>query len=245
MVAEKPWRPEAVLFLGVGLIVTLLLSAITLSVVQRLAGERQFIIFVVSTFNAQLLIGIMIHFFLRYHGLKWRDFLGITRLRILFAVPAGLLIALLSLPEALLLLKASAEIMTLVKLVPEQQGVVQVFEGAKDNLQRTVFGFAAIVMAPLVEESLFRGILYPFLKQHGHPVIALVGTSLLFGAIHLNLMIFLPLFFFALVLIGIYELTDTLLASVVAHSTFNAVNFFMLMNQREISRWLEAIRERI
>jgi membrane protease YdiL (CAAX protease family) len=245
MVSEKPWRPEAVLFLGAGLMLTLLLSAMALFVAQRLAGEHQFVMFLVSTFNAQLLIGIMIHFFLRYHGLTWRDFLGITRLRLFFAVPIGFLIALLSLPEALLLLKASAEIMTVVKLIPEQQGVVQVFEGAEDNLQRVVFGFAAIVMAPVVEESLFRGILYPFLKQHGHPVIALVGTSLLFGAIHMNMMIFLPLFFFALVLIGIYELTDTLLAAVVAHSTFNAINFFMLMNQREISRWLEAIRDRI
>jgi len=90
---------------------------------------------------------------------------------------------------------------------------------------RICFGFTAIVLAPIVEEILFRGILYPLVKELGYPVLALSGTSLLFAAIHGSLLTFVPLTFFAMALVLLYEKTDTLLAPIASHSLFNAVNF--------------------
>src|SRR2546423_9204118 len=88
------------------------------------------------------------------------------------------------------------------------------------------FGMTAIDLASLDEESLFRGILYPFIKQLGYPRVAMWITSLVFGAIHMNLVVFLPLTFLGLVLVFVYEKTDKLVAPIVTHALFNAVNFF-------------------
>jgi hypothetical protein len=75
---------------------------------------------------------------------------------------------------------------------------------------------------------LFRGVLYPWIKQAGFPRLALWGTSLTFAAIHQNLAAFLPLLVLALLFTGLYEKTNNLLASISAHASFNAMNFVML-----------------
>lgn len=71
--------------------------------------------------------------------------------------------------------------------------------------------------------------LYPACKQTGHPRLALWGAAAFFAASHFNLMSFVPLLFFALVLTLLYEATQNLLAPIVAHATFNAVNFYLLV----------------
>jgi hypothetical protein len=75
---------------------------------------------------------------------------------------------------------------------------------------------------------LFRGILYPAIKQAGFPRIALWSTVLLFAAVHLNAVTFLPLAVLALILTALYERTDNLLAPITAHALFNALNFVAL-----------------
>src|SRR5206468_705414 len=92
-------------------------------------------------------------------------------------------------------------------------------------LDRVAVGIVAMGLAPVAEELLFRGILYPAVKQAGFPRLALWGTSLLFAAIHVNLMTFVPLLLFALLLAQLYERTGNLLAPLAAHVMFNALNF--------------------
>ena len=86
----------------------------------------------------------------------------------------------------------------------------------------------AIVIAPPAEEAVFRGLIYPTIKRLGYPRLALWGTTLLFAAIHWNLASFLPLVLLALVLTWLYERTGNLLAPMVTHALFNAVNFMAL-----------------
>jgi len=128
------------------------------------------------------------------------------------------------------------EVIARVYRPPENQIAVQVLGSTRGPVERAVFALAAVVMAPLVEEILFRGILYPLLKHRGYPRLAFWGTSFLFAAIHVHLASFIPLFLFGLILIWIYERTDTLLAPILTHSTFNAiqlVSFFV------IDRWFK------
>ena len=89
----------------------------------------------------------------------------------------------------------------------------------------------AVVVAPVVEEILFRGILYPAIKQIGYPRIAAIGTAILFALFHVNLLTFASLTAVALGLIALYEFTDNLLAPIVAHAVFNASNLTMLFWQ--------------
>src|SRR6185503_18905102 len=106
-----------------------------------------------------------------------------------------------------------------------QQTVMVVLQESGTVAQRFALGFAAIVIAPVFEEGLFRGILYPVVKNAGYPTLALAGTSLLFGAIHGSILTFLPLTFLGLMFAVLYEKTDSLLAPILSHALFNAVNF--------------------
>jgi membrane protease YdiL (CAAX protease family) len=94
-------------------------------------------------------------------------------------------------------------------------------------------GFFAVVMAPVAEEFIFRGMLYPFIKQFGFPKLALFLTSILFASIHGSIIYFAPLFVLALAFTWLYEKTGNLLAPVIAHSLFNSVNLVILSLQHD------------
>ncbi len=92
-----------------------------------------------------------------------------------------------------------------------------------------------VVLAPLVEEILFRGFLQSYIRQHlGHKQ-AIFITSVLFSFFHYspeqgiaNLTIVISLFFFSLFLGFIYEKRGSLLAPIALHSLFNIVNVINL-----------------
>jgi len=127
---------------------------------------------------------------------------------------------------------------------PSQQPAIKVLESSVTPGQRICFGTAALFLAPLAEESLFRGILYPFVKQIGYPRLALWGSSILFGAIHLSLVAFVPLTLFAVVLVLVYEKTDKLIAPILMHFLFNLVNFFAAIFAPELNNFLHDVLHR-
>jgi hypothetical protein len=85
-----------------------------------------------------------------------------------------------------------------------------------------------VIIGPVAEEFIFRGLLYPFIKQRGWPGLAWFGVSFLFALVHWDAAAFVPLFLLALVLTWLYETTDTLLAPITAHALFNAANLVLL-----------------
>ena len=113
----------------------------------------------------------------------------------------------------------------LVKLIAEESA-------KQENIGPLIFFVVmAIAVAPVAEEILFRGILYPAIKQIGYPRVAAIGTALLFALFHVNLLTFASLTVVALGLIALYEFTDNLLAPITAHAVFNASNLIMLFWQ--------------
>ena len=121
------------------------------------------------------------------------------------------------------------------KLHPQEQQVVEILvkSGWLAVTANISLGIGSILVAPLGEEILFRGILYPAIKRTGHKQIALWSTALLFGLIHANLASFVPLTLLAVVLVWLYEYTGNLLACFAVHSLFNAVNFVALYLQQK------------
>ena len=99
-----------------------------------------------------------------------------------------------------------------------------------DPLVRVAIIAVAIVGAPIAEEFLFRGLLFPALLAHtGSFTRALVLQGLLFGAIHAHLATVLPLsaagIFFAL---G-YAATGSLLTPIAMHMVFNASSILLFL----------------
>ena len=92
-----------------------------------------------------------------------------------------------------------------------------------------------IILAPLVEESLFRGFLQTFIRRHLGPKYAIIVTSACFALFHYsagqgygNISIILSLFTFALFLGFLYEKQGSLLAPMFLHSAFNSISVINL-----------------
>ena len=248
MLSERPWKLEAVLALLAGLVVgwsALNLSAIgvTQLALHKNSPNRLFE-FIISSFSFYIVALVLIHFFLRFHGATWNDLFGFRKLR-WQSIAAALAAAVIFLPAGLTLKKLSAVLLTKVGLNPVEQTSMQALELSVSLGQKIVFGIAALLMAPIVEESLFRGILYPVVKQQGYPKLALFGSSVAFAAIHTNLVTFLPLFLLALVFVFLLEITDALLAPVIAHSCFNGINFAVYVTGTDVMDWWKGLMRAI
>jgi membrane protease YdiL (CAAX protease family) len=82
---------------------------------------------------------------------------------------------------------------------------------------------AAIVVAPVYEELIFRGILFPYLSKRVGVTGGVLTVSILFGLIHFHTPSILPLFLLSVVLCLAYWRTGSLWVSIGIHATFNAI----------------------
>ncbi|HXJ71194.1 MAG TPA: CPBP family intramembrane glutamic endopeptidase [Candidatus Dormibacteraeota bacterium] len=227
---ERGWQLEEILLLGAGLLGSLALGMMATQALNHYGAhlniaQRKFGSFVISNIFFQGATLLLTHFFLRRHGTSWSDFLGWRKPRLKRTLLFGLVTAVLVVVGADLLIRISTALLRFIQETPEIQPTIQVLRVSVTPGQRILFGFAAIVLAPMAEEILFRGILYRYLKQIIHPHFAVVGSSLLFGFIHGNLMALVPLSFVGVVFALLYDKTDNLLAPMAAHACFNAINF--------------------
>jgi membrane protease YdiL (CAAX protease family) len=101
------------------------------------------------------------------------------------------------------------------------QDTVKLLRETKDPLALGLMAFAAVVAAPLCEEIVFRGYLYPVLKKFSGIGPAALSSSLFFAAAHGNLTALLPLLIFGALLVFLYEKTGSLWAPIAAHFCFN------------------------
>ena len=111
---------------------------------------------------------------------------------------------------------------------PTVQDSVLMVAQAEDTTEIALYMISVVVMAPIAEELLFRGVIYTSIKEAGHPRAAVFVSAVLFGAVHNSLALFLPLTMLAVVLVWIYEKTGRILAPIIMHATFNAINFGLI-----------------
>ncbi len=102
------------------------------------------------------------------------------------------------------------------------QDTVKLLQDSSDPRLLGLMGFAAVVAAPLCEEIVFRGYLYPAAKKFSGPWIAGICSALVFAAAHGNLAALLPLFVFGCLLVVIYEKTGSIWAPIAVHCCFNS-----------------------
>lgn len=112
---------------------------------------------------------------------------------------------------------------------PAEQSIVSVLRHSSDIPLIIVICFSAAITAPLVEELMFRGYLYPIMKKYTGAWFALVTTSLLFGIIHVSLVPLIPLAIFGAVLVLLYEYTGSLWTPIVAHCIFNTATLVNIL----------------
>jgi uncharacterized protein len=112
------------------------------------------------------------------------------------------------------------------------QNVVEFFLTASqksDTKGMVLLLLMAVVVAPITEETLFRGFIYGVLKRYIGAIGAAVVSAGLFAALHLNLGALPALFVLALCLTLAYEATGSLLANICMHAFFNLTMLLLIL----------------
>ena len=184
---------------------------------------------VLATVLFLLLVCVGLLFYLRQvRGLDPAELFGLRRLSWWRALG----VALLALPITLVVVIPS-NLLFVEWLKPiwpdlQPQDSVKLFleNGWLDKL---AMAGAAVVVAPLVEETVFRGFVYAVLKKHTDAFFAGLVSAALFALAHAHLPSAVPLFVLALGFTVAYERTGSLLVPILMHALFNGVTLVALL----------------
>ena len=115
--------------------------------------------------------------------------------------------------------------------IPQHEALKLLTESAAIPLQ-VALAIMAILIAPLVEELLFRGLFQTMIRSYlRRPWPAIVLASLLFAAIHEDRSHWPSLFVLALGLGYAYESSGSLLRPIFMHALFNGINIVNALTQ--------------
>jgi membrane protease YdiL (CAAX protease family) len=125
------------------------------------------------------------------------------------------------------LLKALQEIGWIGATPPQE--LIELFGAGGDPIAIALLVLFAVALAPAIEEIIFRGCVYRFLKSQTLIPFAQVLSGLLFALLHGNLMSFGPLLVVGILLAHVYETEGNLWVAVSFHALFNSFSLVMLL----------------
>jgi membrane protease YdiL (CAAX protease family) len=130
-------------------------------------------------------------------------------------------VAVLAAALALVLLTLIAD--AIQALFPQaQNGQVQEVQGEYGHY--LAFAIVAVsVVAPIVEETFFRGFVYGWMRRHLNVPTAAVLSGCFFALVHFQPVIFVPLAVLGVGLALLYEYSGSLLPGMIVHALFNLV----------------------
>ncbi len=125
----------------------------------------------------------------------------------------------------------------LTGLSPVDQIAVRYLKMAKESpVLLSIALFMILVAAPVIEELVFRGFLYTYLRKKLSMVKSIIFSALIFSLFHFssdqgvsNIALLSSLFFLALFLGFLYERQRSLLAPIALHMTFNSISVIRIL----------------
>ncbi|MEM7321981.1 MAG: CPBP family intramembrane glutamic endopeptidase [Actinomycetota bacterium] len=119
----------------------------------------------------------------------------------------------------------------LLRLVDSDPGEAARELAATVDTPLEIFFFfgAAIVLAPIVEEWFYRGMLLPALARRFNPTVGILGSSVVFTLVHIRPILFPGIFALAIVLAVMTMKTRRLAPAIITHMAFNAVTAISLV----------------
>lgn len=92
--------------------------------------------------------------------------------------------------------------------------------------------FAAVIAAPIAEEVIFRGYIYPVVKRYSDGWFAALFSASLFGAVHMNLLGFPMFVIIGLAMVVLYEKSGSIWPCIFCHMAFNGMGVGMILLAR-------------
>lgn len=153
---------------------------------------------------------------------------GLGKVGLIRAIGIGFCLAVLALP---LTYAAKAITLYITQSQEAPQALVQKFSSAAQGNNGRLMGLialSAIVVAPLTEEVIFRGTLYPMLARGLGRGPAALAAALFFGLVHDTFADLPSLTVLALCFTLAYEVTGSLLVPIFMHATFNGISLVVM-----------------
>ncbi len=112
---------------------------------------------------------------------------------------------------------------------PTPQDVVRLFMDMEPGVFRVYMVLLAVLLAPIVEEVVFRGVALPVFARFWGPAPAIILVSAAFALLHGHLPSMVPLFIFGIGLSLAYIHTESIAVPVIMHILFNGVTLGIMM----------------
>lgn len=170
--------------------------------------------------------------------LTWRTGRSLTRLwglarpEWLNAFGAAMRVYLGALLPLTLVTAAAFAVAAWFNLDVSPQGAVQMFIDAEGTGEVISLLVMAVLLAPLLEEIIFRGIFFPALAASWGRWPAILSTSLLFGASHFHVVSFPALTGLGILLCLVYDRTGKLSYPIALHIVFNGLTCLVILLER-------------
>ena len=165
---------------------------------------------------------------LRRRRLSWDSAFGLKARRVFKDIGTGILFYLATMPFLWFYSLLYQIALRMAGHEPTWQEVAEALSGPNPLAIRIYLTFLAVLLAPLFEEVLFRGIGLPVLARKLGVAPAVVIMSALFAAIHFHVPSLVPLFVIAVSFSLAYIYTGSILVPVVMHGMFNAINLGLM-----------------
>ncbi|MCC6231468.1 MAG: CPBP family intramembrane metalloprotease [Verrucomicrobiales bacterium] len=233
----RPWSLESTFRFLALLPLAVALSGLLIEVARRGAGvppsHRPAWLMVTGTGVVHVCAMALVAYLVRAHQFSWREAFGLLApgwprswaKALAATVPATLV--------AWGLLQISTWALDQLGMPQSSQAAVEAVRNAAHTWERALLFLFAVITAPIVEEFIFRGVLWPFLRDRGLRLSGSLGVAVLFGIIHGSLPALASLVFLGLFWIWLYERTGDLTTTMVSHALFNLTNFVWLLMTME------------
>lgn len=128
-----------------------------------------------------------------------------------------------------------------ISYFPWPQGWLDAYATSAAPLDGSLMSWlAGVLMAPVLEEIVFRGLVYTRLKKGMPAIVAAVLTSLLFGIMHGTIIWVIYAFVLGMVMTWVFERYQSLVANIIFHFTFNlmGLGLSMIPESAEFVVWI-------
>lgn len=133
----------------------------------------------------------------------------------------------------LMMLPLVALVSWLLQLVWADPGgsnpLLEMVLNSSDGAALLAFALTAVVLAPVFEETLFRGVLLPVLGRYLGPIVGVLVSALVFATAHLSLGELVPLTVLGIGLGVLRWQSGRLSTSVCLHALWNSLTFLNLV----------------
>ena len=102
------------------------------------------------------------------------------------------------------------------------------FENLSQQYEYVLAFITLVIIAPIAEETLFRGYLFGKLRRAVPLWVAMLVTSVLFGAVHGQWNVGIDVFVLSMVACGLREVTGSIWAGILLHMIKNGLAFYIL-----------------